>query len=221
MKKSVGIGVLLLLLLIGGFFLLKKTPSTVVSPEQKVAVTPQVSQMNKEETIQGSIKSLIAGGKAVKCSFSKTTNEVTIAGTVYAGNGKVREDYSSTAAKTAVEGHMIVDGKTGYMWNDAMKDQGFKFDMTAPQPTSGASKKSQTPDINQDINFSCQGWNVDNAVFALPAGVTFSSLTVPAAVTSGDANNPVQGSGSTSCSVCNNIPAGAGRDSCKAQLHCQ
>jgi hypothetical protein len=226
MKKSTGIAIVivLLLLVIGGtFFLSQKSSSKTTGAEEKTETTQQGNQIAKPEGVQGSIKSLLASGKTNTCTFSKTTNDVTIKGTVYTGNGKVREDFSSTAANSTMNGHMIVDGKIGYMWNDAMKGQGYKFDMTAGQPTSSTSGKSQVPDINQDINFSCQGWTLDASVFALPTDVTFTSFSMPGAVTTRSEENPIQGQGgdSSACGACNSIPAGAGRDSCKTQLHCQ
>lgn len=166
MNQKVGITigvVLLLLVLLGGglFFLMKKnqTPSSVITPVQQEAkpIEPQ--------TLQGTLKDLFTSGKSVKCSFdNNSTDSAKVTGIVYVSGGKVRGDFSPAS-------HMVVDGQTSYLWTD-MSKQGMKFAMTT-------SDKTQGPDLNQQVGYSCQDWNSDATMFTLPADITFSAINIP------------------------------------------
>ena len=217
------VAVILILLIGGGLYLgMKKSPAPMVQPNQEVKTPVAVNNSgNKVQDVEGTLKSLLTGGKNVTCTFSDNLKEVNISGTVYAANGKVRQDFESNTSAGKMTGHMIVQSPDAYMWTDQM-NQGFKFSIEGQPTPSAASKNSQTPDINKSMKFSCQPWNPDNSLFTLPANITFQSMSVPAVPpTGGTAQTMPNGAGvSNQCGVCNSVPAGLGRDACKAQLKC-
>jgi hypothetical protein len=220
MNKKTGIViavVILLLLLLGGgvFLMTKKSQTPTTKTEQPAA------QNTTPETAQGTLKSLLANGKSVKCSFDNSASDsAKSSGTVYVASGKMRGDFQVTSAETTTVSHMIVDSQNSYLWTDNSK-QGFKFAVNQQEPTgttSGTSGGSQGPDINQTVNYSCQDWSPDNSMFNLPSDITFSAFTVPTVPVVTGAST---GNTSSQCAVCDNIPAGTARDTCKAQLNCK
>ena len=204
-KIGVIIGAIVVLLLGAGAFLKLRKPSTS-------STAPTASSM-----ASGTLKSLFASNTSQKCTFNnKASGDAEVTGTIYAAGGKVRGDFQGNVGGSTVNSHVIVDSQTFYVWTD-MSKQGFKFALT-DEEKAAANGKVQGPDLNQTVDYSCQGWTVDNSVFVVPADITFTSFTIPSPLPSG-ANGG--GAGMSLCSVCNNIPAGPSQDSCKAQYHCQ
>lgn len=219
-KKILVIAVIFLILLVGtgAFFLFKPTPKNQPEVKQNQTGSPAVQNNteNKTEAIKATLKDLLSAGKSTKCTFSTNTENTSVSGTVYAGNGKVREDFQSNAAGSTMSGHLIVDSTSSYMWTEGSV-QGFKFDVS--QVPTGSSSQSQAQDINKSMNFSCQGWSADNSLFTLPANVTFQSFTVP--VLSPKAGSSTENTNQSACAACDNIPAGEARNACRTQLNCK
>lgn len=212
-KQLIPIFVVLVLIVLGGatFFITKKS-----SPPTNQTPTPTPENQNIAETIEGSIKSLLAAGRSIKCTFSDTNQDVTVEGTVYAAGGKVRQDFKSTSAQINSSGHIIVDSANSYMWMDD-SNQGYKFPIT-DQAEASPSPTSQTADIDKTLKLSCGGWVADNSMFEVPTNINFQTLSLPgvspAPAAAGTTNSP-------QCAACDSFPAGETRDACKAQLNCQ
>lgn len=134
--------------------------------------TQQASQEQQASTPQ-SLKELVLGGKAMKCTFSDQGTS----GTFYVASGKVRGDYSSTAAGQTVAGHMIVDGQTSYVWTEGQK-QGFKIsvDKEATASVIADAESSQGVNYNEKLAYSCNAWSADSSMFSLPVGIQFMDL---------------------------------------------
>ena len=220
MKKTgliIGI-IIILLIIVGAFFLTKKsavqTPVTQ-NQTQTQATEKSPASTNNSQTIESSLKDLLTGGKSVACTYSNKLESATINGKVYVANGKMRGDFETTTSdKVAVKGHMVVDAQTSYVWTD-MSNQGMKVSLNnLPKPTG---TKSNTPDINQKMNYTCENWNADASVFALPSNITFREITIPSVPSIGAAAGDL----SSQCGVCNNVPAGPGREACRTQFSCK
>ncbi|HET7099481.1 MAG TPA: hypothetical protein VFI61_04595 [Patescibacteria group bacterium] len=166
-----------------------------------------------------SLKDLLTSGVAQKCTYSTTTDNMTSSGTTYISNGKVRGDFSSTVSGKTTASHMIVDGKTNYIWTDGTKT-GFKTtveDSTTTTNTSG-NTSGEFGDLNQKSDYKCSAWVVDSSYFTPPADVAFSDFSAlmnPSAVpTSGQSGN------STQCSYCNSL-TGSDKTQCLSALNCK
>ncbi|MDP2632966.1 MAG: hypothetical protein Q8P25_04580 [Candidatus Curtissbacteria bacterium] len=214
------IAALLVVVGVGGFYAMQKSSKT--SNDQ----TTSVNTGSNSETIQGTLKNLLSGGKSQQCTYSNTQDSASVEGTIYIADGKMRGDYKTTSNGTTTSGHMIVDSAFSYIWTD--DNQGFKYPIPAEQPSaSGPSGNAQinqenAPDLNQSFNYSCKGWNAENSVFTPPSSVNFQTFTIPTLPAS--VKNSANGASNDSapdCSICDNIPAGAARDTCKTQLKCQ
>jgi hypothetical protein len=223
-KKVLVILVILFLVLLGigaYFFLIKGAPKNQLETQDQKQPAGQSNTGNKTESIEATLKSLLTAGKSLRCTFSNNTKEVSVSGTVYTAGGKVREDFQSNAAGSTMSGHLIVDNLNSYMWTEG-SNQGFKFAVDKAASTSSGSAQSQTQDINKAMNFSCQGWSVDNSLFVLPTNVTFQSFAIP--VISPSSGKSSTGSAvntpKSACPACDNLPAGEARNACRTQLDC-
>lgn len=217
-KTKIVAGIIVLIVLLGGgAFLMTKKPQPQASTLSAKIEQPEARKVTTE-TAQGTLKSLVASGKSVKCSFNNNnaTDSAKVSGTVYVSGGKMRGDFKTTSGNSdSVNSHVVVDSQNSYIWTNTNK-QGYKFAIADQQQTNTV-RKSQGPDMNQTVDYSCQDWSVDSSVFTLPNDITFSSLAIPAVP---NATSRGSTGGSNQCAVCDNIPAGSGRDACKSQLKC-
>jgi hypothetical protein len=93
--------------------------------------------------------------------------------------GKMRGDFDATVDGKPAKTHMIVDGKSSYIWSDGEK-MGFMAtfestdsDLEAPQQsfeTSGGMDTSAMAD------YKCSLWITDASKFSLPEGIDFQSF---------------------------------------------
>jgi len=220
MNRNVAIVVGILILFIigsGAYLALNKSTQPSIN---KAPVTKNESADSGTQAVQGTIKSLLSSGKSQKCTYSNDPKSASVSGTLYVANGKMRVDFVSGTEQAKISGHVILDSGFSYVWTD-MSKQGVKMaiDQKLQQPSS-APVNSQTLDINQALAYTCQGWVEDSFVFTLPPDVTFLTFTLPTVAPSGvvpssKATNP------SNCSVCDNLPAGTARETCKTQLGCK
>jgi hypothetical protein len=132
---------------------------------------------------------------------------------------------------------MINDGQFVYYWSDGQKN-GYKmsFDFVkrqaaqitmSPQNGSSAEAPSQAVNMKQQADYSCGPWSEDASLFAVPTNIAFTdySAMMQGAMHGMPTSNPKEGINAQqkqeACSACNQVPAGAMRNQCLAQLKCQ
>lgn len=209
------------ILIIGGiyFFTMNKSASPADQMPAKNTNIQQAGDNSASNVVEASIKSFLTNGSSVSCSYSSNVEGINMTGKLFANAGKIRQDFETQADDINISGHMIMDAADAYMWTDQM-DLGFKFSV-ADMPTPGAQQNTQTPDINKNMKFNCSPWTPDNSVFEVPSNITFQTMNIPAMPSADSSEGSTSGSNmSDQCAVCDNIPAGPGRDSCRAQLKC-
>src|SRR3989344_3446401 len=145
MNKNVMIGVVvtvLLLLGVGGYVMMGKKTGSMPVPASPTTVKQS-----------GSLRQLLSGGVAQKCTYSSGGTQ----GTVYVGGGKMRGDMLTTTDNDTAVSHMIVDGTTSYIWMDG-QTSGYKMSWagTTPAPTGTSTQSGFNPD--QDVNYDCGAW---------------------------------------------------------------
>jgi hypothetical protein len=165
-----------------------------------------------------SLKSLMASSKPQKCTVTTATGDSQSSGTVYILNGKMRGDFMSVTNGKTITSHMITMDNTSYVWTDEMA-QGFKMSMDEMQKQP-SSQTSQTVDINQESPYSCTSWTSDSSTFALPAGITFTSM---ADMMGAGIQGNLQINGNTNdsqCGACDGAPEPQ-RTQCRTSLNCK
>ena len=229
-RTTLIIVVVVILIILGGgaFLLLGKSANSPLKSVQN-----QVAQMTTQKK---SLSDFFSMTGSQKCTFTDKSNNSS--GTLYIGDSKMRGDFQSQDNGKTTATHMINDGKFVYIWTDGQKS-GYKMSTDivkkqAAQVTMGpennapseAQPSSGPVDMHQQADYSCGGWSVDNAMFTLPQGITFTDystmmqgamqkVTVPPQ--QGLTNQQKQ----SECSQCDQVPAGAMRTQCRAALKCQ
>lgn len=221
MSKNIAIviGILALFIVVFvGYTAIKKLPQTVNKVPVNSKVKPTV--VPTPQSAQGTLRGLLSSEKSQKCTYSYDLQSMSVSGTVYVAKGKLKGDFTSISQQAKIGGHMIVVGGYTYIWTDLNK-MGVKMAFDQAQPSNASATNSQVAQIDQSFNYSCQGWTEDDSLFTLPSNITFTTTALPVGQPSNSASSAGKVSPSSACSVCDRVPAGSGRDACRAQLHCQ
>jgi len=147
---------------------------------QKAGV-PGIGSTGENSSGVKSLKELIAGGVAQRCTFSTVDESGSSEGTTYVAGGKMRGDFTTTSSGKTTASHMIVDGNTNYIWMDGEKT-GFK---TTIEETAETGDTPVTQDVgsqggvslDQRTDYKCSAWITDLSQFTPPATVQFTDLS--------------------------------------------
>lgn len=169
-----------------------------------------------------SLLGILGLGANMECTFADNEGND---GTVYiASSDNVRGDFRTTSDSEVLNSHMIIKGDDMYIWMDGAED-GFKASISASQDAAesimSATGNSDTVDINEEVDYECHGWAVDNSKFNLPADVEFQDFS---AMMEGFGEMMMEENGSgdlsaPNCSVCDTLPADA-QAQCLQALGC-
>lgn len=173
--------ILLTLILVTGTVLLIKggskedlqTSGEEAAQEETVAKEETVD----ENVFSGSLKDLITRGGNYKCEFTHSSDVADSSGTIFIAGEKIRGNFVSLAkpANAKVESYMITDGGFSYVWSSMMPmGMKIKIDMQnlpeVQNPTAGSF------DYNQNLDYSCEPWTIDESVFTVPQDIKFTEL---------------------------------------------
>ena len=219
MKALVGI-IAAIVVVGGGYFIFSGQDKIAEdgTTEKTESVTEEsLDSSQDDEDFTGSITGLLKRGKSVTCTFEQVQEEANVSGTVYISKDqRMRGDFKMTSAGFgAFDMSMIRDGEYMYSWGGPLGEtQGTKIKLTeSGEPTTKSEKGA---DFDQDFTYSCKRWNVDNGKFELPKTVTFQDLSEQM----GQIDATMKGVNAAQCAACDQLPAGSGRDQCKATLGC-
>lgn len=225
----------------------------VVEPAESdtTATTPDQpgEEADGEEDYTGSIADLIAKGKAIECTFKAgDDSRLQMLGKAYVANKKARQEVTLTDLEDPGDTRFnrttinIFHQDWMYNWVDG-ETTGTKISMKKLEEGIKDVAKD-TPDLpaapppakTDDTSFKCNRWQVDESKFELPAGVTFTEETYPAAPSpaTGDTgsaadqikemmeNAPTEEEQAANkqslCDTCNSMP---NADVCRASLGCE
>ncbi len=126
----------------------------------------------------GSIRSLLALGKDTMCTYTTTSAQGTMSGTMYISGTMMRGDFQmKSGTSAAVDSHMIKTGDTVYTWSGT---QGAKMDMAMTGNSSNANlnaSQKSTMDLDQKVDYDCQSWSKDASKFVVPTTVKFVDVS--------------------------------------------
>lgn len=145
--------------------------TTTPAPSTDMATTTATSTASVSANAQanGTLGSLFALNKNLKCTFSSTGAGAS-SGTVYMAGTMMRGDFVLKGQATG-EAHMIRNGDQVYVWSGA---QGAKMNMSA---LSGGQAKAQSGlDLNQQVTYQCEDWTKEDSRFAVPTTVNFFDI---------------------------------------------
>ena len=175
------------LLVLGGalFFIFsgdKKANNDNNLKEDTENVSGESDQVEKTESLdfeeKTTLTKLMSKGGNYECNFSHVTDISESTGTVFISGKKIRGDFVSKVTMSGVpdmgdiKTFMISDGESVYTWS-SMSSDGYKV----PQSKQEVSGQTSTNiPSNQELDYKCVGWKVDESKFSLPSNITFKTL---------------------------------------------
>ena len=132
---------------------------------------------SEDEDFIGSMRALMARGEAMTCTFAQNTPETgDMKGSIYVHGERLRADFSSQHPEFgSSESSVINDGSVGYTWgSNPQGSVAVKFALSPDQDSRG---ESGSVDFDQELNFKCRKWSVDEAKFSPPSDIKFMDFS--------------------------------------------
>ncbi len=162
------------------FFVFKndKAPAPADTSIEESVQENSSESLSKDFNEKTTLAKLVEKGGNHKCTFGHTTQVGTSTGTVYISGKKIRGDFVSKVSIAELPGlndinsSMISDGESIYTWS-SMTPEGYKA--SVKQETSTTTTQTNVP-TNQELDYSCTAWMVDESKFSLPTHITFKTI---------------------------------------------
>jgi len=226
MNKNVMIGLVVLVLVLGGLgFWYYSSQSG-----QPAGSTDQAGTANDAASggmMRSSMMELIASGKSLSCGFDRADASGSQRGTVYVSGRQMRGDFTiGQTDGNSFDSHMISDGEWLYTWGGplgAMTGIKMRAADTQADGDTQAQADGERVSLDQAMDFNCQPWRMEAAMFAPPANVTFQEFTVPVMPPASNSNTSVDADASVpsaQCGACDQLGDEASRSQCRAALGC-
>ena len=220
MSTNLIIGIIAAIVVVGGGVYVAANPEIITSITGGVAMDGEEMMENGEggASVGQTFAALLGLGQNLECTFAHDDNAGNrSSGTVYIADGGTRlagDFMFEQSGVSPMEGHMIRTGGYNYVWG-SFYPQGIKSQITAENEAELFD--SEDGGIDEDTEFHCQEWTVNNSKFTVPTNIQFMDMSAQMEAmmeASGSANVQAQ-----QCAACNNLPAGA-KEQCLAALAC-
>lgn len=215
-KKSLPIVAVVIIVLLGAgaFFLLRKSPGV---PGSKNGDSMMMEKNGKSFT--GTLSDLLKSGQNYNCTYGYTDengNKMSGKAYVAAAGNKLNGEFEMTQGNgTKMNGFVISDGEYNYVWT-SLESQGYRSKVEPGDDSIFNSSESSVGlnDQNQ-LDFNCSPWTVDNSKFVPPSDIKFVDLSAAM-----ENMNDNAGTGEIDCSVCDTLPEGDAQNQCLQSLGC-
>lgn len=158
----------------------------------------------------GSVGELLKDGKDVTCTFERTDAAGSMKGVVFVTRtGRMAGEFSLQSLPFgAMDMKVIRDGDYGYTWGFPSATQGTKVKLDDEGKPIKENKK-EGPSIDDEMNYICKTWRVDESKFTPPSDVEFQDISAMV--------EQIQGA---KCGVCDNIPDATAKGNCLKAMGC-
>lgn len=167
----------------------------------KKPIQDQVQQPANEQNgnslgdnFKGSLKNLLGMGAQSKCTWQAEEDGSRVEGVVYVDGERSKMEMTIIGMENdssfKLTSYTITDGDWVYSWSDNSK-QGSKFKISEMEKTvagfeeeygnmafddSDNEDDDYIDNFEQEYNYACQPWKIDQTVFQLPANITFLDM---------------------------------------------
>jgi hypothetical protein len=166
-----------LALAVGGYFAFKSDkPVDTDTVNISNTVTPEVkSESGKKMAFAEFVKN---PNGSYKCEVKQSMSDMENTGTVYISSGKIKGDYTTIAEGKTMKTSFIMKDGYSYTWGDMMAGMGFKVKVVQEvgAKTDASASGTYSWNAEQIGDYDCQPWVANDAMFALPSGVTFKEM---------------------------------------------
>lgn len=131
-------------------------------------------------TGSGSFLSLLEMGMTIQCDYQYTPETGgAVAGTSYIDGRteRVRSDFEMQQAGERYESSLIIKDDKSYVWtNSAYGDFAIVSNVSDDGTVEAEASGEDMVSLDDEVSYDCRPWTVDEAQFALPAGVEFQTV---------------------------------------------
>ena len=191
MQNLIYIGIGLVVIGAAAWYFVQPTADTsdAVSDRGAAAVeTDQeaVSQLSDSDlTGMGSFVSLMGLGSSVRCEFTSTSEGQSTEGVFYTDGERFRVNAVAQAEMSTFDSNIINDGAFTYVWGSspegamAMKmSNETNTDVDVPEAAGYSYTQTQSEqfDVEKEVQYDCDWWDVDESLFVPPADIDFMDM---------------------------------------------
>lgn len=167
-------GIVIIIAVIAAIVFSTNKPNDQVQGAQEAA---EVTEEKSDESVSGSILSLLQGGKNVSCTYSIDTEGGNTSGTVYIAGEKMYGEFTTTANGQSFDSKVIRDGEYMYAWSSAVAGGTKMKIVESDGDTVETEKDETTKSLEQEVDFKCGRWTVDDSKFTPPSDIEFTDLS--------------------------------------------
>lgn len=225
MNTNVLIGalVVIVVLLIGGGYVAYTTMYND-APKEQSTPTPQANNgLQPSESFSGTFATLLGLGQNLRCEFQYNDGTNVSSGTTYIAQGgeRIRGDFSIADSATGpMEAHLIRDSGYNYVWG-TMIGQGIKMKIAQGDEDELFASDSGNMPVDENTEYTCTPWSVDQSMFTVPSDVEFIDLSVQMErMMQLQESMDTSGLKAQQCAACDQIPDAGAKAQCKAALQC-
>ncbi|MCA9365866.1 hypothetical protein KC723_03140 [Candidatus Kaiserbacteria bacterium] len=162
----------------------KNSPSAELTNDNSSAIDSEMSENNQDKMEApsglGSLASLIGLGQNITCDYSFSDEGNSGSGTGYFAKDKMRVDSTMQTDGQTYDSHMINDGEYTYVWTTT-SDQPFAMKMPVEEfeqdsPLIEEDSQQTQVSMDQQVEYDCNSWSVDQSVFVPPADIEFTDM---------------------------------------------
>lgn len=180
------IGILAFVLLAGGAWYAAnrdtQQPAVATENTEPVAADDVATSVEAEPLSGlGTLQSILMLGKQVKCDFTTSNESGTTAGTFYTDGDRFRTTATHNSDGLLFESNMLNDSAFIYVWG-ASPDGSMAIKMPVPEPGvddrgfNTDATGGETVDLDQEVSYDCDRWQVDTSLLVPPTGVEFMDM---------------------------------------------
>lgn len=180
------------------------------------------AKSDKGNDVTGTFSDLLKLGQNYTCTYETTDESGSkSSGTIYmkSSGDKLYGEFKLDQEGTEVKSNVIFDGEYSYVWTS---DQtvGYKVKVN---PEEGSIFGAEESDVETGVNdqenfdFKCAPWLVDDSKFSPPTNIKFTDLTEFTENLNKDLEEVEE---LKDCSVCNQISEEEARNQCLESLGC-
>ncbi len=175
------------LLVLGGVaFFIFKGGDKEMKNENTENMSSDVGEMQESENVnmeedfneKTTLAKIAQRGGNYECTVTHSSEVGSSNGIVYISGKKIRGDFTSKISVSGlpagmgdIKTSMISDGESIYTWT-SMTSEGYKV----PVSEESSSESSGSVSTNQELDYKCVKWNVDESKFSLPTNITFKTI---------------------------------------------
>jgi hypothetical protein len=159
------------------------TTADVTNESSETAAPVAAMDEQSEPALSGSASfvELMRRGEDYHCTFRSEADGMVSTGEFYTDGERYRVMADTTYDGGQAASNMLTDGTTTYVWSDTPDGtvalmMPNEDTVAAPATPEGYGADDTMINPNEAVEYECERWSVDEAIFAVPADIEFMDM---------------------------------------------